>query len=302
MVGYDPDFIGVHIPLPRFRPNLVGDVLRNDRLRDGLYADYPHYTVVMNARLRSPIFAALNINQALVRSVDRSDDWATDSRIGDAFQLDNAYYASNRWDKGHMAARAGAAWGRSDPEALIASDETLYYSNAALQADNLNRDEWRGLETWVRTFDDDVNNRVSVLSGPIYRGDSRFVTPGGLPPARVPSAFFKVVYFRHRDDAPGAFSVRAFIMTQDAETLRTRSGWELENLRRYQVSVRQIETLTGLDFPEQTGRANPIFFSPSDAARDLNVTRFPEVNEVDAPRDIVDPGQVDTSKNLSLLA
>jgi endonuclease G len=237
MVGYDPDFIGVHIPLPQFRPNLVGDVLRNDRLRDGLYADYPHYTVVMNARLRSPIFAALNINQALIRSVDRSDDWDTDSRIGEAFQLDNAYYASNRWDKGHMAARAGAAWGRSDPEALIASDETFYYSNAALQADNLNRDEWRGLETWVRTFDDDVNNRVSVLSGPIYRGDSRFVTPGGLPPARVPSAFFKVVNYRHRDDAPGAFSVRAFIMTQDAETLRTRSGWELENLRRYQVDT-----------------------------------------------------------------
>lgn len=290
MVGYDPDFIGIHVPLPGFQPSLIGDVLRSDRLRDDVFADYLNYTVVTSARLRSPIYAALNIDQTRLHSVPRRRRWDLDTRIGDAYQLDNDYYYDNRWDRGHMARRASASWGASKNDARKASDDTFYYSNAALQWDVLNQDEWLGLEDWVRTLDDDANNRISEISGPIYQGDNRHVTPGRRPPAPIPSAFFKVIYFRHRD-APDKLSVRAFYMPQDAETMRDRSGWRLQNLQRYQVSVREIEELTGLDFPEAVGAANPIYFTDSPEAREHGVVRFPEVNEVDIAEDIIDPGQ-----------
>lgn len=50
MVGYDPDFLGsdIRLPLPQFSPALVGNVLNKLELRDGIYADYVNFTIVMN--------------------------------------------------------------------------------------------------------------------------------------------------------------------------------------------------------------------------------------------------------------
>ena len=125
------------LPLPKFSAALIGDVLQREALAensDGLLilAHYPNYTVAMNRRLRTPLFTALNIDQTKFKIAEGGKRWRIDTRIGADFQLNNDYYASNPWDRGHLARRASAAWGDTGREAQQASDETYYFSNASV--------------------------------------------------------------------------------------------------------------------------------------------------------------------------
>lgn len=95
MVGYNPNFLGQEVPLPSFSASLIGSVLNRTGLEREIYAQYHNYTVVMNRELRTPIFAAVNIDQTKLKSVRRSSDWRIDSRIGADYQLNNDYYYRN---------------------------------------------------------------------------------------------------------------------------------------------------------------------------------------------------------------
>ena len=291
-MAYETDFLGggVIAPLPTFDPELDGDILRSDRLRDGIYADYPTFTLVMNSQRRSAAFVALNINQKLLGGRGKKR-WAYDSRIASRFQLDNDYYRNNRWDRGHLARRASAAWGRNTAEKNRHSRETYYWTNAALQHQWFNPDEWLGVEEWVRSLRDDENDRVCSISGPIYGEVHTSVEPNGRPSAAVPNAFFKVVMFRHRD-TPSDLSVRAFIVPQNAKTMRAGDEFDLQDLQNYQVSVRLIEQQTGFIFPEEVVQANPLFFEDVEGARRVGNPNLPEVHPVDVDENIIDPGQL----------
>ncbi len=291
MAGYVPDFLdpNIALPLPTFDHELAGDVLKSTQLESEIYATYPHYTVITDKARRAPILAALNIDQNQLKTVDRTDRWRIDSRVGDAFQLDNDYYKSNPWDRGHLAMRSNAAWGDTSREAKRASDETFYYSNATLQHANFNQDEWLELETWVKNLNLDSNGRITSFSGPIYGEFSRFIRPTQRQPAEIPAAFFKVVCFVNKQS--GNLDVRAFIMHQDVDALADKSGADDFNFQRYQVTVSEIEELTGLEFDDRIYQANPMRFNPSDDARDrLNIEddAVPERREIDSPDEIID--------------
>lgn len=283
--GYDPDFLGIPVPLPEFGPELIDEIVAKPELRDDVYADYVNYTVAMSARHRAPIFAALNIDQSKFRTVSRSNDWRIDTRIGAAHQLNNDYYRSNPWDRGHIARRATAAWGDGTRQAKHASDDTFFYSNAALQHKNFNRDEWLALEDWVKDFTGDDTNRLTSVSGPVWGEHPRAITPQGRETALIPTAFFKVVTYVK----DGALEVRAYLMSQDAAALRDMRGKRMFDNQRYQVSVTEIEELTGLIFPQEIPDANPLFFNMSGAAEAVNLRedRLPERIEVDDPAEVV---------------
>ncbi|MEM9787015.1 MAG: DNA/RNA non-specific endonuclease [Pseudomonadota bacterium] len=282
--GYDPDFLGVNVPLPEFGPELVDFIVLRDQLRDGVFADYVNYTVATHAVLRTPVFSAMNIDQARLKSVDRTDNWRIDTRIGRDFQLNNDYYRSNPWDRGHLARRASAAWGDTARQAKHASDDTFFYSNASLQHANFNQDEWLALEDWVLMDTPDDTDRISSITGPIFGDTPRSITPQGRDTALIPSAFFKVVSYI-RD---GALEVRAFIMAQDAAAIRDRRGRRMFDNQRYQVSVTEIEEQTGLIFPQVLPELNPLFFNPNaEMAEKLHITSFPERIEVDDPAHII---------------
>jgi len=292
MVGYDPDFLGagIRLPFPQFSPALVGNVLNRSELRDGIYADYVNFTIVMNRVRRSPILAALNIDQKLLKNVPRKRGWETDTRIGIAFQLDNDYYFANPWDRGHLARRASAAWGETSREAKRASDATFFFPNATLQHQNFNSDEWLALEDWVKDLTLDDSDRITEFTGPIYGEFGRMISPSGREPAETPSAFFKIICFISKETKE--LDVRAFIMYQDVEALADKEGKRLFNFQRYQVTVSEIEALTGLDFDDQIYEKNPLLFSENEEARrKLNVEDFPERIAVDDPKEMVAKGE-----------
>ena len=288
MTGYDPNFLGngITLPVPSFAPSLAGDVLRNDVLDDDIFANYVNYSIITHRVRRSPIIACVNIDQNLYKSVPRSKGWNIDTRIGANFQLDNDYYRRNPWDRGHLARRASIAWGKTSRDAKRASDDTFYYSNATLQHGNFNQDEWLALENWVFDLKLDSNGKISVFSGPVYGEFSRTIKPEGREPALIPSAFFKVVCFVSKKT--NQLDVRAFLMFQDKEALRDKQGKEVFDFQNYQVTITEIEELTGLEFDDEIYEKNPLLFDEDpEKEEELHIDKFPERIEVDDPDEMI---------------
>ena len=301
MAGYNPDFLGVRLSLPTFSPSISQRALKRGELDQKALADYRNYSVAMHADLRTPLFAALNIDQSQFHAVERTGNWRCDSRIGDAYQLNDDCYSGNRWDRGHVARRASAAWGESARTAKHPSDDTQIFSNACLQHANFNQDEWLALEEWVKDLDLDATDRISVFAGPIFGDHPRAITPEGRRTTLIPAAFFKIVAWVN---VSGDLAVRAFIMAQDADALQDKRGFvpltqrrdssarRLCDFQRYQVSVTEIEERTGLIFPPEIPDVNPLFFNPNErAGTDLNVRNFPERIEVDCPGEVISTDQ-----------
>lgn len=286
---YNPNFLGDEtlLSLPTFSPAVVGDVL-NDRLqlRDGTYADYVNFTIVMNRLRRSPLYAALNIDQNQIKNVRRKRGWDIDTRISAEFQLNNDYYKSNPWDRGHLARRSSISWGATAREAKKASDSTFYFSNATLQHENFNQDEWLALEDWIKFLTLDEDGRITEFTGPIYGEFGRMISPPGRPPAETPSAFFKIVCFISKETKE--LDVRSFIMFQDSEALANKRGKDFIDFQRYQVTVSEIESLTGLDFDDKIYEKNPLLFNENEEKQErLNIPSFPERIEVDIPEEMI---------------
>ena len=286
MFEYDANFLGVNLPLPRFSPARVADILQQAQLTPDGLATYPNYAVVTDKRYRAPAFAVLLIDQTKFQKTKRSNKWRIDSRVGAEWQLDDSYYADNVWDKGHMADRESAGWGGTPREAQAAADETFYYANACLQHKNLNEDEWLGLETWIMKLNLAQGHRVTVFTGPVFGDTPRIVTPAGRPSAVVPVAFFKVVCFINTDT--GKLDVRAFLVYQDTDALKDLQGRKTFNYTKYQVTVTEIEQLTGINFPDEVYEQNPLYYhANATAGKRLNIRSFPERIDINQPEDII---------------
>ena len=184
-----------------------------------------------------------------------------------------------------MARRASAAWGANARAAQKGSDDTMFYSNCCLQHANLNQDEWLELEDWVKGLDLDSDGRITSFSGPVYGELSRTIRPSGRVAATIPAGFFKVICFKNKNT--GKLDVRAFLMYQDEEALRDKRGRHRTNNQTYQVTITEIESLTGLRFDDDIYDKNSLFFFDSDAARDVNA-ETPERIEINTGGDITD--------------
>ena len=266
--GYDPNFLGAStVPLPSFSASLRDDVLElsslscnsgNSADNDGprIYRHYHNYTICMSRKYKTALFAALNINQSLLLKTDKTvSGFRIDDEIGKDHQLNGVYYGKNEWDRGHLAADCSAGWGETEEDRVTATNDTYYYTNATLQHENFNRDEWKDLELYVRSLEDDSTDRLSEITGPIFNtsGETLTVSPPGRELAVVPAGFFKVVAYINSQNS---LAVRCFIIYQDANCLNDRDG--VVDHKRYQVSVREIENLTGLVFDPVYHKANVI--------------------------------------------
>lgn len=294
MPGYDENFLKVKIPLPKPSPKLKKTYLKMPTLRNGFYRDYINYTVATDKQRRAPIYAALNIDRTLLR-VTSGRSFRADTRIPKEFQLNNQYYKNrkidskiikNPYDKGHLAMRENATWGISKAKAKLANHDTFYYTNASLQHENFNRDEWVALEMWVGDLELALDGKISSFSGPIYGTFDRSVTPPGLKPAEVPAGFFKVIFFINKDSKK--LEVRAFISMQDEEAIADRGGRKIYNAQNYQVTVKEIAERTGLNFKNAIAETNPLKHKDTvTRRRDLNISHFPERIEVDSSDEIL---------------
>lgn len=165
----------------------------------------------------------------------------------------------------------------------------MFYTNASLQHENFNQDEWLELEDWVKDLTRDRDDKITSFSGPVWFDHPRSITPPGRETALIPDAFFKIVCFVNKQDE---LEVRAFLMTQDAKALADKQGKQLFDFENYQVSMADIEVHTGLIFPDIVGARNPLYYTAGEEMRTRDrISHTPERIEVSGPEELIAEGQ-----------
>ncbi|MCW2557635.1 MAG: hypothetical protein JWP55_1599 [Mycobacterium sp.] len=237
--GYDPDFLGISLPLPALT---VEAGLASPPL------PYHHFSVVMQKRRKLALFTAVNIDGASADQPRRDRDvWILDPRLPATEQTGEEVYRDNDLDRGHLVRRLDPAWG---PQSLAAVDDTFHFTNCTPQHHDFNAGQthWLGLEDFVLQNAVTSGLKVAVLSGPVlddadpaYRG------------VALPLQYWKIVAMVRIDGKP---SVTAYLLSQKSlldefRTARTSGqlpeSFSYGGYRTFQVPVRRIADLTGLD-------------------------------------------------------
>jgi len=262
-MSYAEKFLDVHVMLPVLSSEEQEKFLeRSLRLKD-YKLDYQNYSVLFNPFRKFPYLTAANIDGKRFRKINRpSDSWKKDARIPKDQQLGMELYGSDKsdFDRGHMTKREDVQWGASEEEALEAAKSTFYYTNAIPQVAALNRKVWRRIEDYV-LHSEVVSNqlKISMFTGPVFTtSDPKFVTPVNEEDIQLPVFFWKVVYYKKRNELH-----RTAFLTGQEKSLRkdgiippiyrgeaTPSNlfMGLKDAATYQVRVELIERWTGLSF------------------------------------------------------
>jgi endonuclease G, mitochondrial len=176
--GYDPEFLGVEIPLPEVDAAHRGDLFtvanykeflesaRNvpkvdiDGLADDapFRVDYHHYSLVTNRALRMAMFTASNVDYSeearqdpRPRAAFGGESWRVDPRVPKQYQLVNAdiYAPAQNLDRGHLVRREDSAWGAPGLDTEFANADTYHWTNCTPQHELFNQEtpdgeEYRG--------------------------------------------------------------------------------------------------------------------------------------------------------------
>lgn len=209
---------------------------------------YHNFSVVMHRQRRLPIYSAANISFGDRFELSRPTDvWRRDPRILAEYQLENWYYASNQFDRGHMTRREDLEYGKTPRQALASAADTCHWANCVPQHArfNQNKEIWQGIERYIlerSILEGEVN--AQVITGPLL--------DGGDPEYRkvqYPLQFWKVVAAILPSKKLFA---TAYIASQ--EEVVAQFGIEVTEVpfgayKTFQTKVAEIERLTGLTFP-----------------------------------------------------
>jgi endonuclease G len=158
-------------------------------------------------------------------SLPRKDKFKADPDLPKGSRAELSDYKKSGYDQGHMAPSADMAW---DEQAMA---ESFYLSNMVPQVGiGMNRGIWKDLEEKVRKWAL-ARKALYVFTGPIY--SERFEAIGANQVA-VPNQLYKIIFDPEQSEAI------AFIMPNQK--------LQSTDMPKYIVSVREIESRTGLDF------------------------------------------------------
>jgi DNA/RNA endonuclease G (NUC1) len=203
------------------------------------------------------VITALGIDGAKLMGLDRSGiDWRLNPRLPEDQQTGERIYARNDIDRGHLVRRASAVWGDTRAEAATANEDTFHYTNAAPQAAKFNQglDLWLGLESYLLENAADNGRRLIVFTGPIF-SDVDPVYRG----VEIPLRYFKVAVFLQG----GSLAATGYVVDQTPQLADLDDvpkpgaigddAPPLGPFRTFQVPIRDIAALTGLDLEQLVG-------------------------------------------------
>jgi endonuclease G len=253
--GYDPDFLGFSVPLPKL-PNALRSKAFELPGANGtgrFELKYHHYSVLFNRERRLAFAAAVNYDAGAPykHSREGNDRWFFDPRVDKKEQAGEKYYKDNPLDRGHLVRRADAAWGGTPKEAKLANDDTFHFTNCSPQHEIFNQSTkadkqgvklWGNLENHIAAQGSADGKKLSISNGPIFRPDDRVYREDFL----LPKAYWKVVAFETDGGRPRAL---AFVLSQEG-LLKNLPEEEFEEgpYKTFQVKIRDLEAITKLDF------------------------------------------------------
>jgi endonuclease G, mitochondrial len=248
--GYNAEFLGkgpMRIGLPTLSKSIAADAAPLIDAPGKFVLKYHNYSVVMNAKRRLPFFSAANVSFADRFDMSRPTDvWRRDPRIKAEHQLENWYYASNQFDRGHMTRREDLEFGASPMVALASAADTCHWTNCTPQHArfNQNKEIWQGIERHVLELSIVKGKfKAQIITGPILdEGDPEYRK------IKYPLQFWKVVA---AINASGSLFATAYVASQQA--VIDQFGIEVTEVpfgayKTYQTKITEIERLTGLTF------------------------------------------------------
>lgn len=257
--GYDPEFLGETIDLPRIHDDgdVLGFLFDGRRLRE---LKYEHFSVVMSKSRRFCRVSAVNIDGTQPRKVKRPG-WRRDPRIRADQQIDSGCYGNPpRFSRGHMTRREDPIWGTPESAARGNSD-SMHVTNAVPQMQVFNAGIWLGLEDYALENARQDRMRISVFTGPVLREDDRFRFG-----VQIPTTFWKVIAFEH--DRTGELCATGYTLAQDA--FLGDDEFVFGRHETTQVPLAAIEGLAGVTFPALLRRLDPLEgVAPESAPRPL---------------------------------
>lgn len=247
--GYDPDFLGVHLPLPQPEPALRAKAATLLADPSQIELKYTHFSVIQHAERATPMMTAVNIDGAQFQDLERKGTWVLDGRIAPEHQMDNDAYAKNDIDRGHMVRRKDAQWGS---EADQAANDTFVYTNAALQHCDLNQKTWLDVENSVLYGAVAKKEKKTVFTGPIFRDDDPSFNNHGMMKraTKIPQAFWKVEVW---NEPSKGLQAEAFVISQEDLLDQPASKVPYESMtptkmQTFRVSMDKLEEITHIDF------------------------------------------------------
>ncbi len=260
--GYDPNFLGVKIPLPQ--PKKVRAIQNQiARLKNNeIELKYFKHSVIFNALAKMPFISAVNVEGDAAKRLDnskRQDDWLRDARIDVECQLTDKFYAASNFDKGHMSRFEDADWDDTEEAALRNGVYTCFYTNACPQVVGLNRAAgfWGKLEKAVleKGIKKEAGKqaRMTVFNGPIFNDEKDRIFRG----VRIPMDYYKIILWLN--DA-GKLKATAFKLSQEklVKDIKFDEGLLLDAealdidkdvvFKSFQCSIKNLGKLTHIDF------------------------------------------------------
>jgi DNA/RNA endonuclease G (NUC1) len=280
--GYDPDFLGTAgggVPLPRLSPKQLADAAVVDGQPGQHELKYHHFSVVLNAKRRFAFFTAVNIDGRLAgRPTREPDKWSYDPRVPETAQVGASWYAGNDFDLGHLVRRLDPAWGRTPAVIKRANDDTFHLANCSSQHKLFNRGRnlWAGLEDYLLNKVTDDRRRMTVFTGPVFTAaDPEF---HGV---RVPKKFWKIAAVARPN---GRVAALGFVVDQSDLVGQVVSFDNAAVARTFQVPIRRIEQITGLNFGALAGAdAGTIDSFAANASAGRELSAFEEIVLPTAP-------------------
>lgn len=253
--GYDPDFlagggVAISVPLPTLPKALEDLAAKFLDGSGGCVLTYDAYSAVVHAARRLAFYTAANVDGGNRFQLGRPPDrWRFDPRIAADAQLDNFYYANNKFDRGHLTRREDMEFGDTPAAATARADDTFHWTNCTPQHSGFNqsRELWQGLERHILEGSLQANRfAAQVITGPVLdAGDPVWER---FPDIQYPARFWKIaaaLTSQNRLFAAG------FILDQTAviaaEGIRAVEV-PFAGFKTFQVPITEIERLSGLGF------------------------------------------------------
>lgn len=187
---------------------------------------HKYYTLSFVSKYRQAEWVAYKLTKEMAEKAgERSNKFTPDPLLPDETN-ENSAYKNSGYDKGHLCPAADMSWSQE------AMDETFYYSNISPQQPGFNRNIWKKLEEYVRTWAKE-DSIIYVVTGGVLTDNLE--TIGAKVKIPVPDYFYKVIYHPSTTDPQGI----AFIMANK----------KLDKpVSYYAVSIDSVESLTHIDF------------------------------------------------------
>ena len=195
----------------------------SSQIQDQVVLKHTNYTSLFSKSKKYPVMVEWWVTKAMVscpKPLKRKDNFKPDPLLTEHTNLSQDYVSSG-YDRGHMMPAADNLC-----QTQLVQDESFYFSNMAAQTPQLNRGDWKSLETFTR---DEAKLKDSIH---VWVGNVGEIKKIGR--VSVPKYCWKVIHIKKENKWV------AYLFENNTSAP--------DGFKNNEVTLKEIITLTGFTF------------------------------------------------------